>query len=148
MNKIILALVLGLIIVLSFVTIVVFFDRPIEEEEGKLYTFPLLIGENTYTVSVFSNYSSAPEVSYFGLLKSVSIYFKGEQKNAFSNITITKDLIWGDISLYQHGFELDKDSYLQISNSTHNSLYFTFDLPAYTKDFAIMGTEGVIGIST
>jgi hypothetical protein len=144
MNKIILALVLGLVIVFSFVAFVVLFGLPIEEvEEDKLYTFLLLVGENTYTVSVLSNYSSTPEVSYFGLLRSVSVYFRGEQESAYCNITIPKDLIWGDISVNQHGFELNTDSYIHSSNSTHISVYFVFDLPAYTKDFVIMGTEGV-----
>lgn len=144
MSRIVLALVLGLIIVFSFLAIVVLIDLPTEEpEEGILYTFPLLVGENTYMVTVLSNYSSGPDVSYFGLLRSVSVYFRGEPENAFCNVTIPKDLIWGDILVNQHGFELNKDSFILTSNSTHNSVYFVFDLPAYTKDFVIMGSEGV-----
>ena len=149
MHKIVLALVLGLVIIFSFLALVGLIDLPTQEpEEGIMYTFPLLVGENTYRVTVFSNYSSAPEVSYFGLLKSVSVYFRGDQKKAFCNITIPSDLIWGDISLNQHGFILNQNSYILTSNSTHNSVYLLFDLPVFTKDFAILGSEGVIGEST
>jgi len=145
MNKIVLALFLVLIVLFSFVVVAfILIDLPTDEvEEGKLYVFPLLVGEKTFTVTVFSNYSSAPEVDYFGLLKSVSFYFRGEQRNGFYNITIPNNLIWGELSVYNHGSLMHEDAYILFSNSTHNSVFFVFDLPAYTKDFDIVGEEGV-----
>ena len=123
---------------------ILFNDLIVDEEVSKLYQFPILVGEKTYILGVCSNYSSAPKVNYFGLLKSVSVDFKGERENSFCNVTIPIDLIWGELSVYNHGYEMSEDDYIQSSNSTHNSVYFMFDLPALTKDFDIMGTQGVI----
>jgi hypothetical protein len=114
-----------------------------EGSAGKLYTFPLSVEGQTYVVSIRSNYSNAPEVSYFGLLKSVQVFFKGERENAFCNITIPNNLIWSELSVYQKGYKMSGADYIQSSNNTHNSVYFTFDLPAFTKDFSVKGTEGV-----
>ncbi|KON33865.1 MAG: hypothetical protein AC479_02795 [miscellaneous Crenarchaeota group-6 archaeon AD8-1] len=145
MNKIVLALFLVLIILFSFVVVAfILIDLPTNHvEEGKLYVFPLLVGERTFKVTVFSNYSSAPEVSYFGLLKSVSFYFRGGQRSGFYNITIPNNLIWGELFVYNHGSLMDEYAYILSSNSTHNSVFFVFDLPAYTKDFDVVGKEGV-----
>lgn len=144
MNKIILALVLALLLVFTFVAVVVLFDLPIEKvEEGKLYTFPLLVGEITYTVNVRSNYSSAPDVSYFGLDKSVLVDFRGDQENAFCNITIPIDLIWGELSVIDKYYFMSDDRYIQSKNNTHNSIYFTFNNSALVKHFEVRGSEGV-----
>lgn len=144
MNKIILALVLALVLVFTFVAVVVLFDLPIEKvEEGKLYTFPLLVGEITYTVNVRSNYSSAPDVSYFGLDKSVLVDFRGDQENAFCNITIPIDLIWGELSVIDKYYFMSADRYIQSKNNTHNSIYFTFNNSALVKHFEVRGSEGV-----
>lgn len=144
MNKIILALVLALVSVFTFVAVVVLFDLPIEKvEEGKLYTFPLLVGEITYTVNVRSNYSSAPDVSYFGLDKSVLVDFRGDQENAFCNITIPIDLIWGELSVIDKYYFMSDDRYIQSKNNTHNSIYFTFNNSALVKHFEVRGSEGV-----
>lgn len=144
MNKIILALVLALVSVFTFVAVVVLFDLPIEKvEEGKLYTFPLLVGEITYTVNVRSNYSSAPDVSYFGLDKSVLVDFRGDQENAFCNITIPIDLIWGELSVIDKYYFMSADRYIQSKNNTHNSIYFTFNNSALVKHFEVRGSEGV-----
>ena len=141
------ALVLVLVSLLFFTIVAVTLIFVLSEDEAnkdELYTFPILVGEKTHTVWVCSNYSSAPEVSYFGLLKSVSVDFSGDRENAFCNITIPLDLIWGELSVYQHGYEMSGADYILSSNSTHNSVYFTFDLPALIKDFSIKGSEGVI----
>jgi hypothetical protein len=119
--------------------------NPTEDEEstGKLYTFPLSVEGQTYVVSIRSNYSSAPEVSYFGLLKSVYFDFRGDPETAFCNITIPNNLIWGELSVYSKGYKMGEDYYIQSSNSTHNSIYFTFDYIALVKTFDVKGTEGV-----
>jgi hypothetical protein len=68
-----------------------------EEAVGKLYTYPVSVGEKTYTLSVSSNYSSAPEVYLSELANTISVDFRGSQKaTVFCNITIPADLIWGD----------------------------------------------------
>ena len=115
-----------------------------EVSVGKLYTFPISVGEQTYMVSVRSNYSSAPDVSYSGLLKSVSVDFRGDPETAFCNITIPTDLIWGELSVIDKVYKMSEDDYIQSNNGTHNSIYFTFDHIAYTKHFEVMGTEGVM----
>ena len=96
-------------------------------------------------MTVRSNYTthSGPEVAYNGLLKSVGVTFRGDPENAFCNITIPNNLIWGELSVYSKYYEMNETDYSLSSNSTHNSVYFTFDLPALTKDFSVMGTEGV-----
>jgi len=110
---------------------------------GEFYTFPLSVENQTYIVTIESNYSSAPEVSYFGLLKSVYFEFRGAPETSFCNITIPNNLIWGELSLYAKGYKMGEDYYIQSSNSTHNSFYFTFDHIAAVKTFDVKGTEGV-----
>jgi hypothetical protein len=113
---------------------------------GNFYTFPLSVEGQTYAVSIQSNYSSAPRVSYFGLLKSVYFDFRGAPETALCNITIPNNLIWGELSLYAKGYKIGEDYYIQSSNSTHNSFYFTFDHIAAVKTFDVKGTEGVITV--
>ena len=113
---------------------------------GELYTFPLSVEEQTYIVTVRSNYTTTPEVSYSGLFKMVSVNFRGEPENAFCNITIPTNLIWGEISLYAKGYKMNEVDYIKSSNSTHNSIYFTFNHIALVKTFDVKGTEGVITV--
>ena len=51
-----------------------------EEAAGKLHTYPVSVGEKTYTISVSSNYSSAPEVNLSGFSNTVSVDFRGSQR--------------------------------------------------------------------
>lgn len=144
MKRIALTLALVLLILFSIVAAILLFDLAEDEvEEGKLYTFPILVGEKTYTVSVRSNYSSAPEVSYFGLGKSVSIDFRGERENAFCNVTIPVDLIWGELSVIDKYYEMSDDDYSKVSNATHHFIHFMFNHTALVKHFEVRGTEGV-----
>ena len=116
-----------------------------EDSTGKLYSFPLLVGEKTYIVTVMSNYSSAPEVYLPEIPENmVEFDFRGPPENAFCNITIPTDLIWGELTVIDKYYEMDKTRYIQTSNSTHNSIYFTFDNIALTKHFEVRGTEGAI----
>jgi hypothetical protein len=117
-----------------------------EVGEGKFYTFPISVAEKTYLIGIRSNYTSPPEVSYFGLQKSVSIDFKGDPENAFCNITLPNDLIWGELTVIDKYYIMDKANYIQTSNSTDTSIYFTFTHTthnALVKHFEIRGTEGV-----
>jgi hypothetical protein len=113
------------------------------EDTTKAYSFHLSVGEKTYLVSVNSNYSSAPTVTYSDAHKAVLIDFTGEKEASFCNITIPKTLIWGNISVIDKIYEMNPSSYILNSNSTHNSVYFTFDHPALVKHFEVVGTEGV-----
>ena len=129
---------LALIVVLLILVLVV------AEEEGKLYTYPLSVGEETYTVTVRSNYSSAPEVSYFGLLKYVTVNFGGcERATVFCNITVPADLIWGELSVYHQDYKQPDDNYTLYSNATHHSLQMSFTHIAAVEQISIKGTEGI-----
>jgi hypothetical protein len=118
-----------------------------EMSEGTLSTFPLSVADNTYVVTVRSNYTSAPEVSYNRLDKIVSIDFMGDPETAFCNVTIPDDLIWGELSVISKYYEMPASYYTETSNSTHTSFYFVFDQIALIKHFEIRGTEGVSGSS-
>ena len=112
-----------------------------------MYTYPLSVGEETYTVTVRSNYSSAPEVSYSSYpLQSnyfVNVDFRGNPENSFCNITIPTDLIWGEISVIDKYYIMSPDKYILSNNGTHNSVYFLFNHTALDKHFEIRGTEGI-----
>lgn len=79
-----LAIILVLVILFSIVAGILLFDLKEDEElSDKLYTYPVSVGEETYIITVRSNYSSAPEVSYDGFppLYSVSVNFRGDTEN-------------------------------------------------------------------
>jgi hypothetical protein len=136
---------IAILLITSLILFVGISLNPTDDEglEGKLYAFPLLVEGQTYVVSIRSNYSSTPEVSYFGLLKSVYFEFRGDPENAFCNITIPTNLIWGQLSVYSKGYKMSEEYYIQSGNSTHNSIYFTFDNIALVKTFDVKGTEGI-----
>lgn len=145
MNKRLVAFAVVFLVLLSIVIVGILFIHlgMIEGSTGKLYTFPLSVEEQTYMVSVSSNYTSAPEVSYSGLFKMVSVDFRGDPEIAFCNIIIPTNLIWGKLSVYAKGYKMSEADYIQSNNSTHNSVYFTFNHIALVKTFDVMGTEGV-----
>lgn len=146
MKRALLALTLVAIILVTIVTGILLVDWK-GAEEGKLYTYPLSVGEETYIVTVRSNYSSAPEVSYssYPLLSNyfVSVDFRGDPENSFCNVTIPTDLIWGEISVIDKYYIMSVDRYTVSNNGTHNSVYFPFNHPALVKHFEIRGTEGI-----
>lgn len=146
MNKKVLAIVL--LVLFSIVAgsiIFIHFLGGNEDSVGKLHWFPLLAGEKTFIVTVLSNYSSTPEV-YLPIIPAnmIEFDFRGPPENSFWNITIPKDLIWGQLTVIDKYYEVDKTSYILSSNSTHTSIYYPFDSIALTKHFEIRGTEGAI----
>ena len=147
MNKIAWALMVFSLILVLVVVGIMLIDWEGVEKEGKLYTYPLSVGEETYIVMVRSNYSSTPEVSYSSYpLQSnyyVNVDFKGNPENSFCNITMPTDLIWGEISVIDKYYVMSPDRYIVSNNGTHNSVYFSFNHTALVKHFEIRGTEGV-----
>lgn len=113
--------------------------------EGNFYMFPLSVADKTYVVTVRSNSTAVPKVSYSGIdmLKIVTISFMGDTETAFCNVTIPNHLIWGELSLVFKYYEMDDDYYTKTSNSTHTSFYFEYYQVALIKHFELRGTEGV-----
>ncbi len=142
-----------LIAILLFSSLIVILGvalNPLENGvvEGTLYTYPLSVGEKTYIVTIGSNYSSAPTVNLPQVPANIVEFdFRGPPEDTFCNITIPNDLIWGELTVIDKYYIMDKANYIQTSNSTDTSIYFTFNHIthiALDKHFEIRGTEGVI----
>jgi hypothetical protein len=147
MKRIVLALALIIALLASIVAGILLVDLSGNDKtSGKLYTYPLSVGEKTYIVTVRTNYSSAPEVSYSASPPSdyhVSVDFRGNQENSFCNITIPTELIGGELSVIDKYYVMSADQYTVSNNGTHNSVYFTFNHTALVKHFEVRGTEGM-----
>jgi hypothetical protein len=147
MNKRVKALAIVFFILFSIVAGVIILIHLGENETSasKLYTFSLSVGNKTYIVTIMSNYSSAPEV-YLPEIPAnmVEFDFRGPPENAFCNITIPADLIWGELTVIDKYYKMDESRYVITSNSSSNFIYFTFDHIALTKHFEVRGTEGAI----
>ncbi|MFZ7137203.1 MAG: hypothetical protein ACOWW1_02110 [archaeon] len=142
-QKVILAgFIASLLIVALIVGATLLTDSEDKTKTGKLYSFPISVGEKNFIVSVLSNYSSSPEVSYWEGGKVVYVSFTGDPENSFFNVTIPTDLIWGELSLIDKYYKVSDENYIQSYNGTHTSIYFNFDHVAYVKHFEIRGTEG------
>lgn len=115
-----------------------------EEAVGKVYTYPVSVGEKTYIIAVRTNWTSAPEV-YLPEFDTnyVCVDFRGpERATVFFNITIPTDLIWGEISVIAKYYIQSEDRYTLSNNGTHNSVQMTFYHTAVVEHFEIRGTEG------
>ena len=122
------------------------------EEETDLFTYPLLVGDKTFIVTVETNWNAErmPSVTLLNVSDvnrhSVELYFLGDSKKTISyNITIPTDLLWGDISLIKKYYLQNPNRYTIINNGTHNSLQMTFEYePQFSGIgyFEIIGTEG------
>ena len=146
MKRTVLALSLVLITIFPIATTTLLVDLPKGEEAlGKLYTYTISVGEETYIITVRSNYSSVPEVSYYGIppVYFVTIDFRGDQENSFCNITIPTELIGGELSVIDEDCIMSGEQYTISNNGTHNSLYFPFNHSALVKSFGIKGIEGI-----
>ena len=124
--------------------------------ETKFYTFPFSVADNTYIVTVETNWTSAhaPNVSLLNSSDTnqydVELYFNGiTEKNATwetvtYKITFPNDLVEGDISLIHKYYLVDPSKYSLSSNSTHTSLQMTFEYSPFFSGsgyFMIKGTE-------
>ena len=118
----------------------------------KLYTYPLSAGDQTFIVSLETNWNADPEPTVCLLNYSypnqygIALYFRsGTEKTLTYNITFPTDLVGGDISLIRKYYLQDPDSYTLSTNSTHNSLHMTRDYNQYFSGsgyFIVKGTEG------
>jgi hypothetical protein len=150
MNKRVIILAVVLLIIFSIIIGGILFIHlgGNEASASKLYTYPLSVGEKTYIVTIRSNYSSAPTVNLPQVpANMVEFDFRGPPEDTFCNITIPNDLIWGELTVIDKYYVMDKANYIQTSNSTDTSIYFTFTHIthiALDKHFEIRGTEGVI----
>ena len=149
MNKIVLAL--SFIVLILFSIIVagsLLLNLEADEAEVKLYTFPISVGDKTCTVGVRSNYSVS-DVRYFGILRYVSVDFRGSLRaTVFCEIIVPGDLIWGELFVYKKGYIQSEDSYVLSNNGTHYSVQMTFKHIATVEVISIRGTEGVVEFPT
>lgn len=133
----------ALLIVSSILVGIILVDFGEEKTIDDEHTFPLTVGEKTYIVTVLSNYSSVPELSYWEEGKAVFVDFRGDREKSFCNITVPTELIGGKLSVIDKYYKMTEDYYIQTFNGTHNSIFFSFDHIAYVKHFEIRGTQGV-----
>lgn len=143
MKKTALALIVISLIIVLVVAGIMLVDWKGTEEEAKLYDYPLEVENETYLVTVRTNWTSPPEVSYFGLLKSVDVNFRGTRGTVLTNITIPAELIWGELSVYLKDYKQSEDRYTLSSNTTHYSVQMKFQHIATVVIVSIRGTEGV-----
>ena len=122
------------------------------EQEITHFTYPFLVGDKNFTVTVETNWNEEREPSVSLLNSSdsrypIELYFLGgtEQKTVSFEINIPTDLLWGNISLIRKYYIVDPNNYTLINNGTHNSLQMTFDYQPFFSGsgyFEILGTEG------
>ena len=147
MKKSFLIAFLGILLISALIAVGGTVINPTEDDrsDGNFYTFPLSVADNTYVVTIRSNSTAIPTVSYSGInvQKIVTISFMGDPETAFCNVTIPNDLIWGKLSLVFKYYEMDEAYYTRTSNSTHTSFYFEYYQVSLIKHFEVRGTEGV-----
>jgi hypothetical protein len=118
----------------------------VKEAPNKLYTYPISVGDKTYTVTVRTNGTDAPKVS---LPESDPGYFNCDffgptRETVGFNITFPPELIGGNISLVWKYYVQDPSRYTLSSNVTHNSIQMTFLHVATDEHFEIRVTEGAL----
>jgi hypothetical protein len=119
MNKIILALTL---VVLVLVSIIVAGNLLFDLEDGgseevRLYTYPISVADKTHVITVRTNWTSAPEVCLPEVASDyVSVDFRGSSRAAvFFNVTVPADLIWVELSVVWKYYKQSDDSYTLFS---------------------------------
>ena len=118
----------------------------VEEAPNKVYSYPVLVGDKTYTVTVRTNWTDAPKVSlpeydtgYFNC-----DFFGSTRETVGFNITFPAELIGGNISLVWKYYVQAPGRYTLSSNGTHVSIQMTFLHIAADEHFEIRGTEGTL----
>jgi hypothetical protein len=122
------------------------------KEKINRFTYPLLVGDKTYVVTVETDWTEerAPSVSLLNSSDNrypIELVFLGGtiEKTVSYKITIPTDLLWGNISLIRKYYIVDPDNYTLVDNGTNNSLQMTFDYqPSISGSgyFEILGMEG------
>ncbi len=118
-----------------------------ETEENNLFTYNLSVGGKTFTVTVETNSTKAPnvEIPESDPIKYVIIYFNGGSPNTlFFNATIPTNLLGGNLSLVWKYYLQEPNRYMLSSNNTHNSVYMKFEYDPFMSGrgyFEIRGTE-------
>jgi len=107
----------------------------IQTGQSALYTFSILWGAETFTVSVESN-STVSEFVFSQPDKEISFNVSGEAGIGFCNVTIPKALLYGEPwTVLMDGASV---SSIITENATHTSLYFTYTHSTHT--IQIIGT--------
>jgi hypothetical protein len=122
------------------------------KQKINLFTYPLLVGEKTYVITVETNWDEEPAPSVTLLNSSdnrypIELYFLGgtENKTISYNITIPTDLLWGNITLVWKYYLQEPNRYTLSNNGTDNFLNMTFEYQPFFSGigyFEILGTEG------
>jgi hypothetical protein len=148
-RKFVAAKAISLIAVSLFAGILLFDTAANKEAVSKAYSYPVLVGEKTYIITVKTNWTPEPKVDLSpenDYLKYVSVDFTGSSgKNVFFNATIPTDLLWGNITLFWKYYEQNPNRYTLSNDGTHNSVQMTFTFTPYFSGvghFEIHGTEG------
>ena len=117
-----------------------------------LYTYPVSVAEKTYSITVETNWGTAPRISLSNTSLSEEHYvsldfFDGSsKKSVYYNITIPIGLLWGNISLIWKYYVQSTDRYTLSNNGTCNSVQMTFEYEPYFSGmghFEVHGTEGI-----
>jgi hypothetical protein len=112
----------------------------------RIYTYPISTEQKNYTVTVETNWNSAPEISLDTSVSNrhaVDLDFSGScKKTVFFNITIPATLLSGNITLIWKYYPLNTSQYTLSNNGTHNSVWFKFD---YTGSLSGEGHFELVG---
>ena len=118
-------------------------------ETSNLYTYPISVGEKTYTVTLETNWNAEPQPTVTLINESESdiygleLYFRqGVEKTISYNITFPTALLDGNITLTRKYYEQDPDLYSLSSNGTCTSLSMTFDFDSYFSGNGYFFIEG------
>jgi hypothetical protein len=114
---------------------------------SKLYTYQISAAEKTYSITVSTNWNSAPKVylsnSSLTDLKYISVDFLGScRKTVTFRITFPSDLLQGNITLVWKYYEQNPNRYTVSNDGTNISVEMTFTHIAVDEHFEIHGTKG------
>ncbi len=142
------------LIVISLTVVGIWVDLQLGKEEINRFTYPLLVEDKTYVITVETNWTEerAPSVSLLNSSDNrypIELVFLGGtlEKTVSYKIIIPTDLLWGNISLIRKYYIVDPNNYTLINNGTHNFLQMTFDYQPFFSGsgyFEILGTEGAL----
>ena len=113
---------------------------------NKLYTYNLTVAQRNFTVSISTNWNSAPELhlsnSSLTSLRYISIDFVGFcRKTVTFKVTFPTDLLWGNLSLVWKYYQQSSNRF-EVSNiGDKTSIQMTYNHIATDEHFEIRGTE-------